>query len=766
MKTFTSNFVSIADLKKMIADHNIQDDPQLLIQCFSARAEREFVRTIQSFFRDCFPQATLIGSTSDGVIDQRDVYVDTQHVIAFTQFESTQIRSALIEHGESCQDSYQTGVRIASKLVSERSRALISFADGIHTNGEEYLKGINTVRRELTIAGGLAGDNGHMEKTYIFDKDRISPNGAVAVVLDSDILHVTTDYSFDWIPIGKRMRVTKAVKNRVYEIDGIPAVDIYAKYLGKELALNLPQIGIEFPLILSHEKGPVGRAVLYRHDDDSLTFAGNIEEGTWVRFGVGNIEMILQGGDYHLRHILSLFKQKIESIFIYSCMARRRFLNHYVEKEIEVFSKIAPTAGFFTYGEFFHHNNKAQLLNETMTVLVLSESDRPAQKIGKSALIDKHHFNVNALQAIAHLSNVVSNELETLNSTLESRIKKSTDTIYKQAYFNKLTKLPNRLKLIMDLPKYIGHTLLLINIDDFTLINDFYGHHAGDIVLKELGRLLQTLMLDDNAMTYKLPSDEFAALLPSPKSKCKLKKKIRQYVETIEKAPIDYKDNPIRISVTISAALVNREGTGYANADMTLKLAKHKQKNYLIFKETMMLAKQYEDNLKIANAIRFAIKKSQIIPFFQPIFDLKSMNVSKYECLVRLQQDDGEILNPDEFLSVSKKLKLYPKITEIMIKKAFGFFQNNGLNFTINLAIDDILNGSTKQYIFKQIDDFGIARQLTFEILETQQLENDPEVQRFIRNIKARGVKIAIDDFGSGYANFERIPRSMPTTSK
>jgi EAL domain-containing protein (putative c-di-GMP-specific phosphodiesterase class I) len=183
------------------------------------------------------------------------------------------------------------------------------------------------------------------------------------------------------------------------------------------------------------------------------------------------------------------------------------------------------------------------------------------------------------------------------------------------------------------------------------------------------------------------------------------------------------------------------------------------QKNYMIFEESMMLSKEYETNLNIANAIRYAIREDQIIPFFQPIIDLKNNRVSKYECLVRLRQDNGEILSPNAFLSISQKLKLYPKITEIMIQKTFEFFQNNGFGFTINLAFDDIFNERTNRYIFNKIDEYGVAGQLTFEILETQQLENDPAVQEFIRKVKATGAEIAIDDFGSGFANFEHMTK-------
>lgn len=87
-----------------------------------------------------------------------------------------------------------------------------------------------------------------------------------------------TDYAFDWMSIGKKLTITKSVRNRVYEIDGIPTVDIYRKYLGNNTAERLPAIGNEFPLIILKNGQKIARGPLSKHDDGSLTFGGNIRE--------------------------------------------------------------------------------------------------------------------------------------------------------------------------------------------------------------------------------------------------------------------------------------------------------------------------------------------------------------------------------------------------------------------------------------------------------------------------------------------------------
>ena len=190
---------------------------------------------------------------------------------------------------------------------------------------------------------------------------------------------------------------------------------------------------------------------------------------------------------------------------------------------------------------------------------------------------------------------------------------------------------------------------------------------------------------------------------------------------------------------------------------MALKLAKKQNTNYLIYDESLMLTKSYETNLNMATTIREAINTDNIFSYYQPIYDAKTKKIHKYECLVRLKSSNNEILNPDSFLEISQKIKLYPSITKIMIDKTFTYFAQNGFNFSINLSFEDILTTTTKEYLFAAIEFYDIAKQLTIEILENQKMDQEDTVKIFINQIYSYGAKIAIDDFGSGFANFQHI---------
>jgi len=756
MKNSNLVFTNVSDITSTAHD-SILDTPKTLIQIFCADAEREKVEKIRLYFRKHYPQSIIIGTTTDGVIDGEHVYNAGKSVATFTLFEETHLKSVLIENKTYGNDSFEVGAALASSLVTDNTKVIISFADGIHTNGEEFANGITSISSSTILAGGLSADNGELKKTYVFDKEKTIAEGAVGVSLSGTKLNATTRYAFDWMPLGRKMQVTKAIKNRVYEIDGMSAVDIYAKYFGYELANKLPQIGIEFPLVIEKDGIDVGRAVLFKDDDGSLTFAGNIPEGTEVRFAIGNVERILQSSHYYISNMIEEMKYKAEAVFIYSCMARRRFLHESVAKELAILNNLGNISGFFTYGEFFHAKEKNQLLNETMTLLALDEGQSALKSHQIKLLQTTQNYEIRTEHVVANLANKVSLELAQLNESLEQRIRDSSAYIYKQAYFDKLTQLPNRLSLINRLEESIGKLIILINIDDFTTINDFYGHRVGDGVLQKTAAILKKITDLNQAEIFKLPSDEYAIIVRRPKSKEEKIQKLKECIDIIDNEEFIIEENQIHVSVTIGTAIVNKNGMGFVNADMALKLARKSGKEYVIYNENLQLSNKYKENLEMAKVIKGAIIRDSIFPYFQPLFNLKSKKIDKYEALVRLEKEDESILSPYSFLNISEKIKVYPKITEIMIEKSFSYFQKKGFSFSINLSFSDMHNQKTREFLFSKIEEYQIASQLTIEILETQNNEDETSVKKFIAKVYACGANMAIDDFGSGYANFQHM---------
>jgi len=304
---------------------------------------------------------------------------------------------------------------MAEELIGDETKLLIAFADGLHTNGDSFLKAISSINDNVIVAGGHAGDNFEFKKTLVFTKEHILEQGAVAVALNSKNLHVHTDYNFHWHPIGNELTITKVEGNRVYMIDEKRAVDSYAHYLGDDIAKGLPSIGIEFPLIVNRNGLNIARSCIGKMDDGSLIVAGDIYMGEKVRMGFGDSKEIIKAS-YNITR--NTAKKPSEAIFIYSCTARKHFMGSDIESEILPLQNISPVSGFFTYGEFFTSNRK-DLLNQTMTLVSLSESDTVNEPTFEiiSPQID---VNSASIEALIHLINISSKEVKERTVTLKA----------------------------------------------------------------------------------------------------------------------------------------------------------------------------------------------------------------------------------------------------------------------------------------------------------------------------------------------------------
>ena len=339
---------------------------------------------------------------------------------------------------------------------------------------------------------------------------------------------------------------------------------------------------------------------------------------------------------------------------------------------------------------------------------------------------------------------------------LEHEVAKKTTQLSHQLYTDALTGCPNRIRLMEDINEVSDGILLLVNIDEFQQINDFYGHIAGDHVLNTLAKTLTFLSSSKkDMMVYKLSADEFALLTTTPMGYNSLELFLSQLSTHIESNPIYYEDATLNIRITLGATMNIQDGM--EKADIALKTARVRHKPFMIYDENLNIEHQYQQNMQWVQRLTAAIAENRIVPYFQPVFDNQTGDVRSYECLVRLIESDGNVLTPFHFLEISKKARLYTRLTSIMIEKSCRHFRDKSDHFSVNLSVDDILDSHTVSFIKEQIMTHGVSDRIIFEILESVGIENYPEIYNFIEEMKALGCQFAIDDFGSGYSNFEHL---------
>lgn len=426
MKIYTYRFISHEDFAQFIVQKELSLAPNIFVMCYSGIDDQSINQEILNCIKTLLPQASIMGSTTDGEIFETEVMVHS-FVLSLTTFESTTLQ---VELFSAEQDSFIAGQMIAKKGVKLGAKVAIIVADGIVTNGDFLMDGVNSIAPSLVVAGGLAGDNGRYEESFIFCDTFIKSKSIVVGYLISDTLEVYHTKSFNWAPMGPKFKVTRADKNCIYTVDNISVLDLYRKYLGSALAEKLPQGGIEFPFVFYKEGHLIGRAPIRLNGDGSVVFAGNICEGEIVQFGFGDIDTILADAKEIISDLAAFGPEKV---MVFSCMTRKNFLGENAHNDFEGLSSIAPTTGFFTYGEFFHDSDHKCnfLLNETMTVLGLKESNisiEPTRikpkRSSQIRMAPNHHYS-ETFDALLHIGKQTAFELSTLNSTLNDRIEEA-----------------------------------------------------------------------------------------------------------------------------------------------------------------------------------------------------------------------------------------------------------------------------------------------------------------------------------------------------
>lgn len=354
-------------------------------------------------------------------------------------------------------------------------------------------------------------------------------------------------------------------------------------------------------------------------------------------------------------------------------------------------------------------------------------------------------------------------ELKELNLSLKNR---ADDEIIKRnkkeeeldiAYKEVITGLPNRTKLLQILKHKSTPRLAILNIDRFTDINHCYSTKIADKLLLEIANLLTKLFAEDKEISiFKLPVDEYGIYSNSIKiSDKKFMDICNQAIEEIEKNPFIIENNAVIVSITSGVSLTSNHVI--INADTALKIAKKKQQRLVVYNKEDNIEVDYQNNVKWTQILKKAIIEDRVVVFIQPIVNNRNTSEEKYECLIRIKDEDGKIISPYHFLELSKKLKLYHQLTRIVIEKSFEYFKNSTAEFAINLTLDDIINKETIQFIKSKLINKDISNRVIFEIVESEGIDNFEEVSLFIKEMKSLGCKIAIDDFGTGYSNFEYL---------
>ncbi|MCG3673993.1 EAL domain-containing protein [Aliarcobacter butzleri] len=331
-----------------------------------------------------------------------------------------------------------------------------------------------------------------------------------------------------------------------------------------------------------------------------------------------------------------------------------------------------------------------------------------------------------------------------------------TEELKRNLRLDSLTNIGNRYKLIEDVSKSVNPCISILDIVSFSDVNDFFGYKTGDNVLKIVARKIEELLIDkENYKVYRDHSDTFC-IVAQNEDRDKFIKNIDEISKTIGKVPIVIKSRELYVQLSYVFSFESKENL--LETANIIKRYSQANKNIIIYDKALELEKDYEKNIFWTLKIKKALDEDKIVPYFQPIYNLKTNKIEKYEALVRLI-DGNNVISPYYFLDISKKSKQYLQLTKTMIQKTFDYFRDKDFEFSINLTFEDIKSEYIASFIIELLKEYKIGHRVVFEIVESEEIDNFRKINEFFVTIREYSCKIAIDDFGSGYSNFEYLAK-------
>jgi len=330
---------------------------------------------------EIFISAKILSATSAGEIYHKKLNQQSIVCIAI-QFQHTHFQ---IKHDNirNFGNSYELGKYLAASLDQNSLRYVMIISDGSLVNGDELAAGINEIiNTSVHVSGFMSGDGTLFERTLTGVDGIMSAGNVILLGLYGDHLSVSSGTKGGWSFFGPERTITKSVSNELIEIDGENALSLYKRYLGP-FAEELPGAALLFPIALLKSKSDdykVRTILSVNHEKGSMTFAGNVPEGSRIRLMRTNTNQIINMAGSAAADAVEHDSGQIPLALIFNCIGRRLVLNSRANEEIKSivqnFSETTTVAGLYSYGEFSNnHNlgNNCELHNQTVVVTIFNE---------------------------------------------------------------------------------------------------------------------------------------------------------------------------------------------------------------------------------------------------------------------------------------------------------------------------------------------------------------------------------------------------------
>ena len=485
-----------------------------MFQIYSEILKPTVIQEVTDAIEECFHDIPYIGCSTSGNIIDCELAGDI--TVVCTDFELLTTRFEIFQYDM----AKQSVDEITAQIVEETKKnpwvkAIEMYFTIPEGSTTQFCDGLKDIREDIQIFGGVScSDDITSDDSCVFTKAYgFSDTSIVIVFYGGEDFHVDSIKVTGWKPLGREFHVTKSQGSLLQELDGIPAYDVYRKYLNINNDENFFYNTLEFPLFYEHNDTTILRTPVASNADGSLNMTSDMDIGSVVRISYGDPSTIVDS----IRHDSQRLAQfGPDVLHIFSCAARRTFwTNREPTYEIEPLYDISTSCGFFSHGEFLRTKGSLNQHNVTLVIAAMREGEKKASPAVPQAQDNYMMSRVPLVSRLATFISVTSQELENTNKQLAL----VNDKLKMAAIIDGLTGLYNRKEIQGQIEKALADvkreqfSLVMLDIDNFKQVNDTYGHQEGDSVIVALADILRNRRTGLMQSSGRWGGEEFMVLL-------------------------------------------------------------------------------------------------------------------------------------------------------------------------------------------------------------------------------------------------------------
>lgn len=761
MATLKVLFRDEQSFEKYIKHSDLEFNKNCLIRIYTAICDELEIIEISKIVKKYIPFSKIIGGSCCGVVYNGEQF-DNETLIIIEQFDNIELET------NSYTFKNKTSYEIANEInsnIKDLEVPLMHILFGEHyIDIHQFVEDFNSINNKTKLIGGATGEILPKNfQPFVFFEDRIIKDGVVTASYISKDLSIYTDVNTAVEPISSVYNLDTCDGEALLKIENLSSIEWCKNIFGigelKDTENIENSILTLFPLILEkYNCNDVTRFIKYEPSIKNITlYCSKLENNTKFKIGYISPFKCVQ----KMYEICNFLKKKpLENLFFYSCLFRKSFLGNCAKWEISPFGK--DICGVFMMGEISNINNRNEFFNGSCCFVGTSENSSKYIDIDFAVFDDLYKIkdeNERILNIILKKHNTaISEQNKQLLEKFIAQQYKAEDILY----IDPNLKISNSIKFTLEKHSKKFNKMCILQLENSELIISRMEKEEYYLVFRNIINSLKNFIqnyahYNNECEIYSLNDSTIFLAVNDNLDDNIFIKFVNEIYENFQFIKIKNREELL----IFRFAIVENEENLLECGLETLQKCKSLQTYFLVYDKESNTEDIFDNEMEIIHLLNDAIKKDWVIPYFQGIYDNKNKKINKYESLIRIKDDKGNLYGPGYFMDVAKKYNIYSTLSKIMINKVFLLFKDKKTNVSLNLSAYDINSPSVQETIFKNLDTIN-NENFIFELLEDECFRNIEMLNDFIKNVKEYNIKIAIDDFGTGYSNFMEIARISP----